>query len=190
METERASRRSSAEALKHAHAMLATQGIRYERRLVDARLPKIAQTYGVAEDAGKILWYIKEQAKFRPQSLDHFWGYVVRTMQFPPFEPASHMRQRNGKTPLGGREWRYLMQIKRYPHTLREHPPDWLDSSLQSSSSFARIYELYVAQARESLHGTIGGDTFVDTTVRPFADTGMPLADADLDGLLARLERM
>jgi len=190
MEQAKVAGKSAKEGLKHAHSILTAQGIRYDKKLVDSRLPKQAKKYGVAEDVGKVMWYIKEQVKFKPKDLNHFWGYTTRVMQFPPFEPVAHMRKRRGKKPLPSREWRFLMQVKRYPHTIKEYPPDWLGVSLISNPSFARVHELYVAEAREILSGEIDGDSFVDTATPTFVNSGKTITDTDLGSFLERLERM
>lgn len=188
MEWEKAAQKSLDEALRHAYALLNAQGIRYDKQFVAAKLKKDSMRWGVAEDIGKILWNVAERVKFKPRDLDHFFGYVVVCMKFPPFEPISHLRQRHGKKALEPREWKFLMDIRRHPHAIREHPPEWLDGALQSSASFAKVYELEVSRAREIL-GQKDDDGFLDTARKTtFADTGKSLMDVDDTEFLRHLE--
>ncbi|MDO8944833.1 MAG: hypothetical protein Q7U75_16755 [Desulfobacterales bacterium] len=182
--------RSMEEARRHAHTLLKDCGVVYDPAAVDKRLPKLAKNHALEEDLGKILWYIRNKTDFKPRTIDAFWGYLVRTMQYPPFEPAIQQRLRRSKKPIPHREWKYLMEIRRYPHRIREHPPEWLDSSLLNDPSFATVYERFVAVARETLGASVDDDSFRDTKQKTFLNSGETLMTFDLDGLLAQLERM
>lgn len=177
------------EAVKHAVIILKTQGLKYQESEIKKKISFLSKKYNFEEDVGKLFWYLKEKANLKPSSIDHFWGYTVRAFQFPPFEPISHVRARNGKKPFSGDKWRFLMKIKRYPQTIKEPPPKWLEKALLLDLAFAKIYELQISVAREILSELVSGDAFLDTCQVKFI-SGKPIINTNLKEVLKKLEEI
>jgi DNA-binding Lrp family transcriptional regulator len=172
--------------IKRIYALLDERHIKFHRRGARNRLVKISLYYNVEEDAAEILRYILDVIKLEPTTLDHFWGYVVRAFQTPPFEPTKQRLARHGKKRIEEQEWRLLMRMKRSPNIIRDPDPDWLRKSLTYNSEFAKVYTLYKMEAREKL-GEISTTAAKDTR---YGNLGFdkPLVDIDLRALLEEIE--
>ena len=167
--------------------VLNVRGIRYSPDELKERVIKLSLQYQLEEDLAYLIRYLVKENKLKPETLDHFWGYLVRTMQYPPFEPTYHFKKRNGKKKLWGREWRYLMKIKRYPGIINNNiVPEWLSYALTYNSDFATVYNNYALTAREKLH-ELGETEIKDVN---YGNLGMKksIMDIDLEKILRNLE--
>lgn len=172
--------------INKVYTFLSYHQLKYHRKAVRNRLIKIGTYYNIEEDIGKILVFLIDNNKFVPTNMDHFWGYSIKTFQYPPFEPEKHFQARKGKKKIKGQEWAFLMKIKRYPYVINNSPPKWLDYALTYNKDFATVYELYVAEAREKL-GDLSETEKKDVS---YGNLGMKkaLMDIDLKKILKEIE--
>ena len=172
--------------IKIIYELLNNNKIKYSKPLVRKRLIKISMYYNVEKDISEIIKYLLYQVKFNPTNLDHFWGYIVRTCQYPPFEDNKHLKDRKGKKRLDGKEWAFLMKIKRKPETIKQKPPEWLDFVLTYNTDFAKVYERYIREAKDKM-GSLDTTKIKDEKYMNLGEH-KSLMDIDLKKILEEIE--
>ena len=167
--------------------VLNVRGIHYDREEVTKRLVELSLRYNVEDDIAQIVRFLIKENKLVPENMDHFWGYLVRTLQYPPFEPKKHFVKRNGNKKLWGREWRYLMKLKRYPGIINnDSTPDWLGRALTYNADFANVYNNYAMLAREKVQDL--GETEIKDISYGNLGSKKAIMDIDLENILKNLE--
>lgn len=161
-------------------------GLKESKNFVFKKVFYTALKNNMENDIEKVVRFLISYEKFKPNNSSHFWGYLVRTFQYPPFEPTVHFRERKGKKRIEGREWQYLMSIKRSPKIIEQSNPDWLGYSLTYNKDFANVYTRFAREAREQLKEM----STTEAKDKNYVNFGVkkPLIDIDLEAILKKLE--